>query len=453
MRTLRGFFLMLAMTVLFACGGGGGGGGGGTDPVTPVNPNEPQDPPLTQEESAKKLLYAAYAGIGYNNADPQATAEDDELLFNIMFDDPNLLLGDLMVEKIFMAPSEVCDPNGKPYPKLAALIICYAFPSAGLPVPDMSYSARGVKAVVTLKEKPLVNYVNLSANFKIHMDTDFNTDGYLSKNAVTYKGDASENEFKADIDVTFTLVTNKGPNTTPDPVETPGASYYIQPDVNSLQILTNSALTAEYSAPKRTVQYQEWTISYAANADINPWFLWYILSFSTADPQTLTDYATQLKEIPDNRLYAVKGAYKVGADRYAYDMQYAQRHLDKQDGQKYIFMKGNVGVAGASVAVSSPGADQIPASVFPTSQEISNFITATKILAPGGIRRGLMVNLVDTEGAWSGGTLNSAFNDPVTTTFQLNSSVGDALLRCNSGSSWTVKNWQDTLDPYWIEPK
>lgn len=427
---------IVLITILFLAIAGCGGSSGG-DVLTPGDGSEGEETPSTEsidESQAEDVLYAAYAGIGYNRARQglggndgalynvmfddlnilaggSAEEEDDEALYNVMFDDLNEMVGGLVLELI----------SNQTVVQLTQALAKLIFGNDA----ELEYTTdQGVCIVLTLH--PVNSPVNLNESFTIHagLTVDFNDTGYEYEygNAMYY-GNAGKTDFEAnmEIDVVATQV---------------GSTQTSQITIPSFLINAHSSLGVSYAetAMHRAfyVQYQGWSVSYSieengVNIHIIP--VSAILGALGLSPD---DFGMDVESYPDHRLYTLDGSFEIDDDPYSFDIEYGQLNIKYDDfDEKYIALKGSLSVPGldGDVDVSSPGSE-----IFGILRGNWSELPDLKAL-PDAIHR-------DDTGIWTSGKMTIAAGDDI---------IGVEFHNDGSASfdnGWDpVPGWQDGLDP------
>ena len=418
--------IMILFLAIAGCGGSSSGNG-----VLPSNGSEGEENPSIEsidESQAEDVLYAAYAGIGYNRARQGlggndgalynvmfddlnmlaggSAEEDDEALYNVMFDDLNEMVGELVLELI----------SHQTVAQLMQALAKLIFDNDA----ELEYTTgQGVRIVLTLH--PENGLVNLNGSFTLHagLTVDFNTTGYGYGNAM-YCGKAGKTDFEAnmEIDVVATQV---------------GGTQTSQITIPSFVINAHSSLGVSYAetAMHRDfyVQYQGWSVSYSieetgVNIHIIP-----VSAILGAFGFSPYDFGMDVESYPDHRLYTLDGSFEIDDDPYSFDIEYGQLNIKYDDfDEKYIALKGSLSVPGldGDVDVFSPGSE-----IFGILR--GNWSEMPDLQAlPDAIHR-------DDTGIWTSGKMTIA------------NSIGVEFHNDGSASFDNgldpVPGWQDGLDP------
>jgi len=428
--------VIIAFITLFACGGGGGGGGGnggGGGGGGGGSESVPTDP--------KAILYAAYAGIGYMQAD---NASDNELLYNAMFYDLNQVTGLLMAKAVTFDSQSMAkilsilalnkasvtftntqDPDTSVSVILkvnsehtSSTITIYAVGEDGQPL----YNDDGTPVTI---DKTVQKY-NLICNMTVDIK---GSNGYTPHDSqgnpigsATYYGDQSVDlTAYADVDVLWG-----------DALDVIG---------NKLTITTSKSLRASYSStPPFDIKYQQWNISYGFNQGdtlTNMHLLpinYLIEALGFGDLSKLADY----------QLYSLNGKFTLNnKEAYTFDaMKYGQLEIKQQiplDG-KYIALSGKIN----DVEVSSFGSEFLEILLGN-----GDLITLVGKIGHGDVSLTDVIAREDDpqsqipEGVWKSGklTLKSVKNS-VAVSFN-----SDGSADCSGSEQWNEPDWQNSLDP------
>ncbi|HEY9159880.1 MAG TPA: hypothetical protein VIS94_02165 [Desulfomonilia bacterium] len=348
-------------------------------------------------EQAQDVLYAAYAGIGYNTV--KSDTDDDEALYNIMFDSLNSLMGNF-VNEIFLKQLTI--------PIILNMVINevtfkYTPAPAGISSAEMTVKIGNVdvaEVMVTGK---------FAFDFNSKMKVKFNSDGY-AYDGVVYKGSATD--FEAEMSGSL---KGEGMNT---------SGRKITPNFDTVNISAHNTLSAGYSG--YSVNYGEWNISYALKDDTYNLYIAPIIG-----------EALKPGDYIDIRNYKLDGNFDInknGMHSYYMNVQYGQLDLDfNYGGGKFIALTGDVSVpslGGQKVSVNSAGTEMLTGNIL---NLISNIILG-QVNINDFIRR-------NDNGAWISGKLKiKPVNSEITATFN-----NDGSVQFPDGPA--VANWQDALDP------
>lgn len=398
--------MIISILFLYACGGGGGGS---SENVVNEGNNNPDSSGLTIEQ-AQDVLYAAYAGIGYNKA---ADVTDNEGLYNVMFNDLNSLAGnfinellwDQFIEQFEVNPlllfGELLSQGGKTFQ--------YKTPQAGISSAEVNVKVTNVTGIFP----PTSDF---SCDFHAKLKVQFNSNGYIY-NYVTYKGSAID--FEADIVGSIKTVIN-------------GGSKEYRPSLNSINIYAHNTLSAAHTG--YSVQYKEWNISYAAKDDtINI----YIVP-NIGDLVDLTEYNL------DVRLYSFKGDFDILKDAvispYYFDMKYGQL-----DARQYNFNGLGLGMyiaLGGEVSVPSLGGTTVKVSCPGTEILNGNYMDLIAQMQVGQVNFSDFISRTD-DGLWTTGKITIALKNGNTIEAAIKADGSSTL----SPGNISVPAWQDSLDP------
>ena len=388
MKTGKLIYIMMIVSMLFlyACGGGGGGG---SENVANEGNNNPDSSVLTVEQ-AQNVLYAAYAGIGYNKT---ADVTDNEDLYNVMFNDLNSLAGNF-INEIFWKQF-ICNPIVEAG-KLYLLGNTYKY----TPTPAGISSAE-------LKVDKLTNVSgslggNFTCDFHAKLSVQFDSNGYTYK-SVVYKGSATD--FEAEIDGSITAKAG-------------GAS----PSLNSIKIYAHKTLSAAHTGYE--VQYNEWNISYAAKNDtVNIYLL--------PNIGNLLD----VNKYPDWRLYTLKGDFDILKNAetkpYYFDMKYGQLDARSKSLGMYIALDGEVsipGLDGDTVKISCPGTQILN----------GNYTDLITQMLNGQVKFSDFISRTD-DGLWTTGKITMALENGSTTEASIKAAGWASL----SAGSVSIAAWED----------
>ncbi len=348
-------------------------------------------------EQAEDVLYAAYAGIGYNTV--KSDTDDDEALYNVMFDSLNSLMGNF-VSEIFLKQLTIGEIL-----KMVSNEVTFQY----TPAPAGISSGEMTVRISNFDVAEVLVTGKFAFDFNSTMKVKFNSDGY-AYNGVLYKGSATD--FEADMSGS---IKGEGMNT---------SGRKITPNFDTVNISANNTLTAEYSG--YSVHYGEWNISYALKDDT------YNLYIAPEIGEALKpgDYI-------DIRNYTLNGNFDInknGMHSYYMNVQYGQLDLDfNYGGGKFIALLGEVSVpslGGQKVSVNSAGTEML-------SGDILNLISRI-ILGQVNINDFIRRN---DNGTWTMGKLTiKPVNSEITATFN-----NDGSVQLPDGPA--VPDWQDTLDP------
>jgi hypothetical protein len=290
-----------------------------------------QDAESLTTAQAEEVLYASYAGIGYNKL--KSDADDDEALYNVMLDDLNTLtyyfivdiFGKQFLSNWFVEATKLCVAS------LAGTAVTYQYATNPKGISSAEVKIDQIKNANISGE-------NFSCDFHAKLTVKFNSDGYTYNNIV-YKGkEGSDMDLEAELKGNIKYITDNG-------------KKEIRPSMESVTITAHKSFSASYSG--YTVKYREWNIHYGAKDDTINLYLVPMIS-NIAD-----DYA-------DVRQYSLKGDFDVLKNNdikpysYYYDMKYGQLDLRQYAPAfgMYIALSGEVSVPslyGATVKISSPG--------------------------------------------------------------------------------------------------
>jgi hypothetical protein len=348
-------------------------------------------------EQAQDVLYAAYAGIGYNTV--KSDTDDDEALYNVMFNDLNSLVGNfinelflkkLTIDKILM---------------LASVGQTFEFST----LPD-GISSAGMKVnQLTNVKINTPNQGDFSFDFHAELKVNFNSVGYAYNNVI-YKGSTTDFEATMDGSVKAEGVLS--------------GSKKVTPSFNPIKITAHDTLSAEYSG--YSVQYKEWNISYALKDDTYNLYIAPIIG-----------EALKPGDYIDIRNYKLDGNFDInknGMHSYYMNVQYGQLDLDfNYGGGKFIALTGDVSVpslGGQKVSVNSAGTEMLTGNIL----NLISGIISGQVNINDFIRR-------NDNGTWTRGKLKiKPVNSEITATFN-----NDGSVQFPDGPA--VANWQDALDP------
>jgi hypothetical protein len=436
--------VIIAFIALFACGGGGGGGGGdgggGGGGGGGGSESVPTDP--------KAILYAAYAGIGYMQAD---NASDNELLYNAMFYDLNQVTGLLMARAVtfdsqpmlkiallLASKTAVTFTNSQDLDTSVSVILnvsssgpqqstitIFAVGDDGQPL----YNDDGTPVTI---DKTVQKY-NLICDMTVDIK---GSNGYTPQDSqgnpigsATYYGDQSVDlTAYADVDVLWG-----------DALDVVG---------NELTITTSKSLKASYSNKTPfDIKYQQWNISYGFNQGDTLTNM-HLLPINYLLEAIIPDYQPDLSKLADYQLYSLNGKFTLNNKvAYTFDaMKYGQLEIKQQtpfDG-KYIAISGMIN----DVDVSSFGSEFL--NVLLGNEDLITFVG--KIIPPNGndllltdviLRVDYSTDPNIPDGLWKSGklTLKSVKNS-VAVSFK-----SDGSADCSGSEQWNEPDWQNSLDP------
>jgi len=402
----------------------------------------------TYSGDPKAILYAAYAGIGYMQAD---NASDNELLYNAMFYDLNQVTGLLMARAVTF--------DSTPWWKIASLL---AFNTAvtftNTQDPDTSVSVilnvsssgpqQSTITIFAVGEdgQPLYNpdgtpvtidktvtKYNLICNMTVDIK---GSNGYTPHDSqgnpigsATYYGDQSVDLIAhADVDVL-----------SGDALDVIG---------NELTITTSNSLRASYSGKTPfEIKYQQWNISYGFNQGDTLTNM-HLLPINYLLEAIIPDFQPDLSKLADYQLYSLNGTFILNnMEAYTFDaMKYGQLEIKESlpiDG-KYIALSGMIN----DVDVSSFGSEFLD--VLLGNEDLITLVG--KIIPPNGDDLLLtdVIKRVDystnpniPDGLWKSGKL-SLKSDDYSAEVSFNS---DGSAVCSGSEQWNEPDWQDSLDP------
>jgi hypothetical protein len=349
------------------------------------------------QEQAEDVLYAAYAGIGYNTI--KSDQDDDEALYNVMFDSLNSLMGNF-INEIFL--KQLTIPL---ILEMALHEVTFQYAS----VPAGITSAEITVKISNMDVAEILSTGKFAFDFDSTMKVKFNSTGYAYE-GVVYKGSATD--FEAEISGS---IKGEGMN---------GSNRKISPNFDTVNISANDTLSAEYSGC--SVHYRKWNISYALKDDT------YNLYIAPALGESLKpgDYI-------DIRNYTLNGNFDInknGIHPYFLNVQYGQLDLDfNYSGGKFIAMNGEISVPslnGQVISVTSTGNEMLSG---------DGLALITKIIL-GQVSIKDFISRNDT-GIWTTGELAiKSAADEYTVNFK-----NDGSVQFSGGTP--VLDWQDALDP------
>ncbi len=348
-------------------------------------------------EQAEDVLYAAYAGIGYNTI--ESDTDDDEALYNVMFDSLNSLMGNF-INEIFLKQLTIGNIL-----EMVSNEVTFQY----TPAPSGISSGEITVSINNFDVAEVLVTGKFAFDFHSTMRVKFNSDGY-AYNGVLYKGSATDLEAEMS-----GSIKGEGMNS---------SGRKITPNFDVVNISANNTLSAEYSG--YSVNYGEWNISYTLKDDT------YNLYIAPKIGEALKpgDYI-------DIRNYALNGNFDInknGMHSYYINVQYGQLDLDfNYGGGKFIALSGEVSVpslGGQKVSVNSAGTEML-------SGDILNLISRIIL---GQVNINDFIRRNDT-GTWTMGKLTiKPVNSEVTATFN-----NDGSAQFPDGP--VVPDWQDALDP------
>ena len=190
-------------------------------------------PVSLDKEKVEDILYTAYAGIGYMDKDDP---DDDEVLYDVMFDDPNSLMGSIYQDVFVYVYAH-------PLQYLAEFNKLISGQPATLAFDHKDGSKVLYHAELDITpEDTGFDYYKFTATLYI----DFKTEGYLH-NGCTYSGDDGTDDLVADIIGYYDLS---------------GPTEFWMFMLRSLRIEVFDSLEAFYPSENVTVTYDQWGISY-----------------------------------------------------------------------------------------------------------------------------------------------------------------------------------------------
>jgi len=275
---------------------------------------------LTQGQ-VEDVVYAAYAGIGYMSADP--LIDDDEALYDVMFDDPNSLMGSVFWD-VFNNTTDLGELGKLLIGQPASLHYDHEVDGKVL------YSAE-----IYIKPDAYGDCYSFTGTLSI----DFKTNGY-PLNGCTYFGDNGADDLVAGITGYYEVI---------DKVLIPELQWFI---LRSLRIEVRDSLTASYPSENVTVTYDQWEISYEVyygeddpidkRAELN-------LEILPVDPG-LT-YTPR-----DFRDYTLGGSFSIDGNEYTFDGFHYVQELDTSETLTLVLIDGTLSIPGldGSVTIDTP---------------------------------------------------------------------------------------------------
>jgi len=333
---------------------------------------------------AEDILYAAYAGIGYMNSD---SSGDDENIYRIMMADPIAVAGELIMDTLFTDPDTL--------EKLAQLILGI---STSFTVIDTDgnlsalYINPGIQNIITGRRP-------FSGSFSVN----FSEPGYAFGDC-TYTSEADVNDLTGTFNGYFKASLS-------------GLEEFFVKAVN-LQIA--DTLTAQYSFG--TVDYGQWSVSYTIYYGTDD------PTYSSGDPL----YPINVALIPldivgmdyesEFRDYTLGGSFAVDGQEYLFNpgFRYQQQELVVEDVTYVVLLiNGEIQV---------PGIDGFV--LIETPQDLITPLDGKTIVR-------------DSSGILTSGSMTLSAGN----TIEIEFDSGRADFSGDMGS-WSVDNWQDTLEPF-----
>ncbi len=414
---------------------------------------------LTSIQSSE-LLYAAHAGIGYMQANTSDdVSDDDEMLYNVMFDHLYGLFGELGYE--VYADDFADDPeNFDPGTSFQDRIIETLLENVGLPVckgtiaffrpQTFEYTETDTDGATIMTARLETNmelgiqpsgnsgYI-VSGPIRLLLKVDFSQTAYSNErlSGREYTGADGMCDFEALIDGALT------------PDNTGGVVI-----VADVSMEAHSTLGAAYDAGFEVAYGADagdtWNIAYTIDGQQQ--LNLYLVPLD--DVLAQAGFNTKEDDTPDTRLYTLDGAFAIGGGTdgdglYEFaSMKYGQMVLSGSVtlpggaplpvGGTYLALNGRVNVPGfgSMVLVDSPGAFLLDGS---TSLNITDPLILIDLL--DAVRRDDDAENDIPDGTWISGELSLGNFVDV-----LFGADGSATL---TSDSWTagVDDWQDSLDP------
>lgn len=349
------------------------------------------------EDQAQAVLYTAYAGIGYMSTDDP---DDNEALYDVMFDNLNSLVSKLFLDTIENDPDKGL--------KLLALF-------TGVPV---TFTYQGMTLEISLGGLTDSGFIKFSAT----VSADFDPVGYRYKDC-TYYGQNGSKDFVADISGYYSITIAHGLETL----------------VKSVDIVAMDTLVALY--PFGRVTYDEWRISYKVYyGEDDPEYP------QGNHPETpvnldILSFGGGGFYFYDFRNYTLGGSFSIDGDTYTFDngFHYRQDQWCYNEGgqvvsKSLVIINGTLSLSGFDgfVAIGTP-------------EDIINPVDSKTIIRNDDSDDDI------PDGIWIFGkmTITSANSVNVEFNYDEVNGISSADFTGDLGS-WTVGDWQNELDP--IEP-
>lgn len=275
---------------------------------------------LTREQ-VEDVVYAAYAGIGYMSANP--SIEDDEALYDVMFDDPNSLMGG-----IFWDVFDYASANPGKYGFQFFRLI------NGLDA-TLDYDHEVSDQVLYHAEIYIKPYVDVDCyRFTGTLSIDFKADGYLH-NDCTYSGVNGTDDLVADIIGYYDFS---------------GPSEFWMFMLRSLRIEVLDSLTASYSFGE--VTYDRWEISYDVYYGSDD-------PIDKRDELNLGIFPVDLDlnyQPRDFRDYTLGGSFSIDGNEYTFVGFHYEQLYDPIENLTSVLIDGALSIPGlnGSVTIDTP---------------------------------------------------------------------------------------------------
>ena len=374
---------------------------------------------------AEQVLATVYAGIGYMNA---ADETDNELLYNIMVEDLNMLSGSILQETLANNKITLIDLFGLgigqtlelTYDRMENGIVLYASTL------DLNITPTGLK----------------SFDFSGTLRVDFNADGYPLDDKVVYFGDRGISDLTADAEGSVVVESNIG-------------HFVVTPSLSSLVIHAKETLSAQYQNGESDLRVTygdeggvEWNLSYYADA------VWNVMLLPYKNVRQLLVANGYL----DFRDYTVGGRFTIGTSTYEFTegFRYVQIMLAGAglNFGKGIFISGDLKIPCADkfVTVSHPLETNQLSDLMGTP--LAAWDTLSTLLTQKVIRRDIPPQPdPETVGIWESGIMTLGLEngaDEIKIEFSLdeaNTGVADFHKENDDDfEAWSVTDWQDALD-------
>ncbi len=262
---------------------------------------------ILTETQAQDILYAAYAGIGYNEAGNQT---DDAFLFDVMFDNLNSSI---------------------------AYMVMAAFNSADIDTLIKMTSSGGTAVYVDSAGNRFNLYlkINLFTNtYSGTLSVDFSDTGGYNLGYLTFFGDPGKFDLAVSINGSVDIE-----------IDLPAFSIN-EFGIGNVAIAAKDSLNTNDSSTSINVDYNEWSVAYSVVYGDNPQNTKLVPDMGSIAPPP--PYNTN----KDNRNYTCKGSFSVNGNIYSFGKNNSRvryQQTDNGDATMSLAIEGDLDLPGIDI--------------------------------------------------------------------------------------------------------